>query len=171
VLPFAAALPNWLKALTLLGVAHSAPWACGYVLRDRLAAPIDAGMILKDGRRLLGDHKTWRGLIAAMLACALAGALLGYTVALGVVFAAVALAGDAASSLIKRRLRLAPGTECPGLDQIPEALAPLLVLSGPLGIGVGAAFLLTVVFVMADLAAIPLRRHPPPGEFTKTPSD
>jgi CDP-diglyceride synthetase len=171
VLSFAAALPNWLKALTLLGVAHSAPWACGYALRDRLAAPIDAGMILKDGRRLLGDHKTWRGLIAAVLACALAGALLGYAVVLGAVFAAVALAGDAASSFIKRRLRLAPGAECPGLDQIPEALAPLLALSGPLGISAGEACILTVVFVMADLAAMPLRRHPRTGEVTKTPSE
>ncbi len=171
MVPFAAALPNWLKALTLVGVAHSAPWACGYLLGDRFAAPIDAGMMLSDGRRLLGDHKTWRGLIAAMLACALAGALLGYPVALGVVFAAVALAGDAASSFTKRRLRLAPGTECPGLDQIPEALAPLLALSGPLGIGVGGACILTVVFGIADLAAIPLRRHPRTGEVTKTPSE
>ena len=155
-------LQNWLKALVLLGAAHTAPWAAGYFLGNRLATPIDAGMTLTDGRRLLGDHKTWRGLVAAVLTCALAGALLGYSVAVGIAFATWALAGDAASSFVKRRLRLEPGAEIPGLDQIPEALAPLLALAGPLGIGAGAACTLTGVFMLADLAAIPLRRHPPP---------
>jgi hypothetical protein len=121
-----AALPDWLKALTLLG-----------------------------------DHKTWRGAVAAVLTCAPAAALFGYPVGLGIAFAGLALAGDAASSLIKRRLRLEPGAEIPGLDQIPEALTPLLALSTPLGIGAGAVCALTVVFTLADLAAMPLRRPRP----------
>lgn len=157
----AAALPNWLKALVLLGAAHTAPWGTGFLLKHHLAAPIDGGMTLADGRRLLGDHKTWRGLVAALLTCALAAALLGYPVALGIDFAILALAGDAASSLIKRRLRLEPGAEFPGLDQIPEALTPLLILSARLGIGLGAVCILTGVFMLADLAVMPLRRHPP----------
>ena len=57
----ASALPNWLKALALLGVAHTAPWAAGCLLAHRPPAPIDAGMRLMDGRRVLGEHKTWRG--------------------------------------------------------------------------------------------------------------
>lgn len=163
-------LPNWLRAFVLLGAAHTAPWAAGYLLGRRLSAPIDAGMKLADGRRVLGDHKTWRGLVAAMLTCAAVGALLGYTVGLGVAFAVLALAGDAASSLIKRRLRLGPGAEFPGLDQIPEALTPLLALSAPLGISAGVAWLLTGAFMLADLAAMPLRRHPPPDDVSKRPS-
>jgi CDP-diglyceride synthetase len=157
----AAALPNWLKALTLLAAAHSAPWAAGRLLGERLAAPIDGGMIMGDGRRLLGDHKTWRGLVAALLMCALIAPLIGYSVGLGMAFATSALAGDAVSSLIKRRLRLEPGAESPGLDQIPESLTPLLGLSTPLGIGVGTVWTLTGVFTLADLAAMPLRRHAP----------
>lgn len=148
----------WLKAFGLLVAAHAAPWAAAYVLGDHLAAPIDAGATL-NGRRLLGDHKTWRGAAAAMIACALAATLAGYSVRLGMEFAALSLAGDALSSLVKRRLRLAPGTEVPGLDQIPEALAPLLTLSGPLGMGGGAALVLTGIFMLADLALTPLRRH------------
>jgi CDP-diglyceride synthetase len=157
----AAALPNWFKALTLLGGAHTAPWAVGRLLGNRLAAPIDAGVTLGDGRRLLGDHKTWRGAVAAILTCAPGAALLGYSVGLGIAFASLALAGDAASSLIKRRLRLEPGAEFPGLDQIPEALTPLLALSTPLGIAAGTVWALTGVFTLADLAAMPLRRHRP----------
>lgn len=170
-MPFlASALPNWLKALALLSVAHTAPWAAGYLLAHRLAAPLDAGMRLTDGHRMLGDHKTWRGLIAALVGCALAAALFGYPVSLGVSFAALALAGDAASSLIKRRLRLNPGAEVPGLDQIPEALTPLLALSAPLGIGMGAAWTLTGVFLLADLAAMPLRRLSSPNDIPNGPS-
>ena len=152
---------NWIKAFVLLAAAQTAPWAAGYFLGHRLAAPIDAGVRLPDGRRLLGDHKTWRGVIAAVLTCAPAAALLGYSVGLGIAFAGLALAGDAASSLIKRRLRLEPGAEIPGLDQIPEALTPLLALSTPLGIGAGAVCALTFVFTLADLAAMPLRRPRP----------
>jgi CDP-diglyceride synthetase len=166
----AAMLPNWLKALVLLGAAHSAPWASGYLLGQRLAAPIDGGTTLRDGRRLLGDHKTWRGLVTAVVTCALGGALLGYSIPLGMAFAVLALGGDAASSLVKRRLHLEPGTECPGLDQIPEALVPLVTLSGALGIGVRAACVLTGVFMMADLAAMPLRRQSPPDDASKRPS-
>jgi CDP-archaeol synthase len=166
----AAVLPNWLRAFVLLGAAHSAPWAAGYLFGHRLSAPIDAGMKLTDGRRVLGAHKTWRGLVAAMLTCALVGPLLGYSVGLGIAFAILALAGDAASSLIKRRLRLEPGAELPGLDQIPEALTPLLALSAPLGIGVGTVWTLTGVFMLADLAAMPLRRHPPPDDVSSRSS-
>jgi CDP-diglyceride synthetase len=166
----AAVLPNWLRAFVLLGLAHTTPWAAGYLLGPRLGAPIDAGMKLADGRRVLGDHKTWRGLIAGVLTCALAAALLGYSVGLGIAFAILALAADAASSFIKRRLRLEPGAELPGLDQIPEALAPLLALSAPLGITVGAAWILTGVFMLADLAVIPLRHHPPPDDVSRSPN-
>ena len=143
----------------LLAAAHTAPWAAGRLLRGRWAAPIDSGMTFTDGRRLLGDHKTWRGFAAALLVCALLAPILGYSVRLGLAFAALALTGDAASSLIKRRLHLAPGTEIPVLDQIPEALAPLLTLSGPLGISVSGAWALTGVFLLLDLAAMPLRHH------------
>ena len=51
-----AAASNWLEAFVLLAAAHTAAWASGYLLRNRLAAPIDGGLKLTDGHRLLGDH-------------------------------------------------------------------------------------------------------------------
>jgi CDP-diglyceride synthetase len=142
----------------LLTAANAAPWAAERLFGGRFAAPIDAGITFTDGRPLLGSHKTWRGLVAATLVCVPLASILGYSILLGVAFAALAVIGDAASSLIKRRLHLSPGTEIPGLDQIPEALIPLLCLSGPLGISIGGACTLTGVFLLLDLAAIPLRR-------------
>lgn len=116
-------------------------------------------MRLPDGARLLGDHKTWRGVLAGEIGCAVAGRLLGYSWALGVAFAALSLAADAASSCVKRRLRLSPGAEVPALDQLPEALVPLLVLARPIGISIAAAFAVAIVFFCLDLATVQLR-HP-----------
>ena len=42
--------------------------------------------------------------------------------------------GDALSSFIKRRMGAAPGGRATGLDQIPEALLPPLVLKGIRGL-------------------------------------
>ncbi len=67
------------------------------------------------------------------------------------------LAADAASSFTKRRLRLSPGAEVPALDQLPEALLPLLVLARPLGVSLLEAVGIALIFLCLDLAARPLR--------------
>ncbi len=156
---FIASLPRWLAAFLLLAAAHVGAWASGRLLAGAWPTPVDAGVTLADGRRLFGDHKTWRGVLAAALFCAVAAPLLGYTVRLGLQLAALAMAADLATSFVKRRLNLAPGREVPGVDQIPEALVPLLVLSRPLGISVAVAGLMTGVFLLLDLAALPLRHR------------
>ena len=153
------ALPRWLAAIVLLAAAHVGAWASGRVLFGRWPAPVDAGATLWDGRRVFGEHKTWRGLLVAELLCAAVAPLVGYGARLGLQLAALAMGADLATSLIKRRLNLAPGREVPGLDQIPEALVPLLVLARPLGIGASTAWLLTGVFVVLDLAVLPLRHR------------
>lgn len=47
------------------------PWA------RALNRPIDAGATLTDGRRVFGDHKTWKGLIGLMVLGALAAMVWG----------------------------------------------------------------------------------------------
>ena len=150
--------PN-LAALLLVSVANMAPWASGRLLRGRWNWPLDGGITLPDGRRLLGDHKTWRGLVAGEAACALTARLCGYSFALGLEFATLSLAADAASSCVKRRLNLSPGAEVPGLDQIPEALVPLCWLAGSLGISFYGAVAIAAIFLCMDMAARPFR-HP-----------
>ncbi len=148
---------RFLDALLLVVVANMAPWASGRLLRRRLALPLDLGACLRDGTRLLGDHKTWRGLLAGELACALTARLLGYSLLLGIEFATLSLAADAVSSCIKRRLRLSPGAEVPALDTLPEALLPLLTLAGPLGISWLEALGIALIFLCLDMVARPLR--------------
>lgn len=147
------------EALALTVLAHATPWAAGRLLGSRLAAPLDGGLRLPDGERLLGAHKTWRGVISSMLVCALATAGAGRGALLGGAFGLLAMIGDGAASLIKRRMRLAPGREIPGLDQLPEALLPLLLLATPLGITPVEALGLALVFALLDLASMRLR-HP-----------
>jgi hypothetical protein len=114
---------------------------------------------LPDGKRLLGSHKTWRGLIAAELACGLVAWLCGLPLTVGVEFATLALVADAGSSFLKRRLGLPPGAELAGLDQLPEVLVPLGLLAAPLGLTVGAAAVVGVVFFGIDRVVHPLRRR------------
>jgi len=114
-------------------------------------------MTMPDGTRLLGNHKTWRGLIAAIVACGLAAQLLALGFAFGAAFAGLALLGDASSSFIKRRLRRPPGAEVPGIDQIPESLLPLLALQRPLGLGLVEILVITAAFAVLDIATTKLR--------------
>lgn len=102
----------------------------------------------------MGDHKTWGGLIAGTIACGLVAMLLLRSFPLGAAFGLLSLAGDLGSSFVKRRLRLRPGADFPVLDQLPEALVPLLVLRRPLGLSLAEAAEIAVVFSLLDLAAV-----------------
>ena len=150
-------------ALLLVVVANTAPWAAGRLLRGRFEQPLDCGMTLRDGTRLLGDHKTWRGLCSGELACAITACLLGYSFLLGLEFATLSLLADAASSLLKRRLRLTPGAEVPGVDQLPESLVPLWTLATPLGISIWGGLVVAMGFLCVDLASSPLRHRAAQG--------
>lgn len=146
-----------LIALALVIIANIVPWAVGRLFGRRLRTPLDFGLRLRDGSPVLGEHKTWRGLIAGAIACGLAAQLVGLGFVLGAAFAILSLAADAASSFVKRRLRLAPGYEYPLLDQLPEALLPLIVLSQLLGLNLIECFAIAVAFLLLDLAATRVR--------------
>jgi len=150
------------RAFLLTMVANVLPWAASRLSPHRWTAPLDGGLSLRDGRRLLGDHKTWKGLLAGALGCGLAAWLAGPGFAVGATFGALSLTGDALSSVVKRRLALAPGTEVLGLDQLPEALLPSAVLARPLELGPGEILASALVFLALDLLATRLRHRQPP---------
>lgn len=141
-------------ALLLLFAANSGAWLAARIPGIRVAAlPLDFGFIASDGERLLGSHKTWRGLIAGTLAGALVAPLTGVHPMVGAGVGSTSLVGDALSSGIKRRLRLPPGTDAPGLDQLPEALIPILLFSASLRLGAGEIALAAILFLAANLTA------------------
>ena len=146
------------RALLLVMVANVLPWAASRVLPRLWTAPLDCGLRFHDGRRLLGDHKTWKGFLAGTLGCGLTAILTGSGFAVGVSFGALSLTGDALSSAVKRRLALAPGTEIPGLDQLPEALLPCIVLAGVLGLDSWELLAAALGFLLLDLLVTRIRQ-------------
>jgi RimJ/RimL family protein N-acetyltransferase len=144
-------------ALSLLVAANATPVLVARLLGKRLGTPLDAAFGRSASAPLFGAHKTWRGLVAGILACALLGAWLPCGAWVGAGFGALALAGDLASSYVKRRQGRRPGQEVPLLDQLPESLLPLLLFGGRLGLTglevIGTATLFTVL----DMATARLR--------------
>ena len=123
-----------LRLLLLLSVANISPIVLKGMLGARWNAPIDCGRLFLDGRPVLGPSKTWRGVAAAVLGGTVAAPVLGFAPELGAVAALLAMAGDAIASFFKRRLAIPSSGQAFGLDQLPEALLPLLVLRPRLGV-------------------------------------
>jgi CDP-2,3-bis-(O-geranylgeranyl)-sn-glycerol synthase len=146
-----------LEALTLLIAANATPVVVAKLARDRAPWPVDFGHVMPDGERLFGSHKTWRGVAAGVFACIVAALWFGLPPALGAGFAVCSLAADAFSSMAKRRMRIRPGTETLGIDQLGEAVLPLAIFARPLGLGVGELVLITIVFTVLDSATARLR--------------
>jgi hypothetical protein len=122
-------------------------------LKSLAARPLDFGATWR-GRRLLGDNKTWRGVVVMVVATAGWAALLEWLASLGhwsvggaVPFEAMHplgwgalagagyVAGELPNSFIKRRLEIAPGAPAPAglaraafwtVDQV-DSLAGVLV--------------------------------------------
>jgi CDP-2,3-bis-(O-geranylgeranyl)-sn-glycerol synthase len=116
------------QLLLLIVVANGAPILGAAFFRQTGAWPIDGGLKFIDGRPLLGNSKTWRGLLLAITAAAVMAWLLNLPPEVGARVGLFAVTGDLLSSFIKRRLGLASSSMAFGLDQIPEALLPLLAV-------------------------------------------
>ncbi len=115
-----------LQLTFLLLLANGAPLVAAKLLGRRGAYPLDGGLTLPDGSRLLGASKTVRGLVAAIVASTVGAVAIGMAAHVGALVGASAMAGDALSSFIKRRVGLPPSSRATGLDQLPESLLPLL---------------------------------------------
>ncbi|MFO8024891.1 CDP-archaeol synthase [Thiohalophilus sp.] len=156
-----------LFCLFLLLVANGAPILARLLPGVRhWNRPLDGGYRLSDGEPLFGAHKTWRGVVAAIILTGAAAGLAGYPLWLGALFGGLSMLGDLLASFIKRRLRWRSGAPAPILDQLPEALLPLLFLAGPLELGGLSIPLIAVLFTVLDgilsrlLYHWRVRRHP-----------
>jgi len=115
-----------LQILWLLMLANGTPLFAARLMGSRWSYPVDGNIQLVDGKRLLGPSKTVRGVVLAILVTAAGSALLGLDSRLGALVGSLAMVGDLFSSFVKRRLGMPPSSNVPGLDQIPEALLPVL---------------------------------------------
>ncbi len=155
-----------LQLLLLLVAANSAPVLAEFFLGSRGATPVDRGLRLPDGRPLFGSSKTWRGLLAALLATSLLSWWLGYGMRFGLVFGAAAMIGDLASSFTKRRLGKESSAKSTGLDQVPESFLPSLYAVWVLDLSwwylalLPAAFMVLEIVVSRPLYKLHIRKRP-----------
>ena len=139
------------SVLLLLGVANGSPILAKKWLDGRFGAPLDGGCTLPDGQPVFGDSKTVRGVVVSIAATALVAVAMGLDWSIGATIAVGAMAGDLASSFVKRRLRMELHAQAFGLDQVPEALLPLLLVRAPLGLSGLEIALLVTAFVVVEL--------------------
>lgn len=144
------------KLLLLIVTANAVPVLLTTLLGRRFATPLDGGRKFLDGRPWFGKSKTLRGITGALLATLLVARLLHLPLAIGLLVAAGAMAGDLTSSFIKRRLNRPPSSQAIGLDQIPEALFPLLLVQSLMHLGALSIVFLTLVFMVLEMTLSPL---------------
>lgn len=139
------------QLLILVAVANAIPVFAKKILGRALSWPLDGGAVFADGQPLLGASKTIRGVALSVLVTPLAAVLIGLSGQIGLVVALSAMAGDLASSFVKRRMGLPPSSMAIGLDQIPEALLPLLTVRLLLPVTIVEVLVGTAIFFAGSL--------------------
>ena len=137
-----------LKAVAALWLAIPALAANSTAVLFGGGTPIDFGKVFFDGKRILGNGKTWRGLIGGGAAAASIGMLqqilscyikIPYlpvfsmvpaeAIGIPLVLAYGALIGDSTGSFIKRRLGIGRGQKAYLLDQMTFLIVSLLFVA------------------------------------------
>jgi len=134
-----------------------------------LDVPMDFGKKYK-GIRLLGNNKTWRGLIAAVIGAAIIFkiqvllypldfftrlSIVNYTtmwVWLGAMLGLGAILGDAVKSFFKRRKKIKPGKSWMPFDQIDYTLGALLFAYPWMGFKVNEVLFIVIVSAVLHMA-------------------
>ena len=127
-----------IELFVMLVLANGVPVLAARLFGRRWSAPVDGDRLWRDGRPVLGRSKTWRGIV------------------FGLAFGLLGLAGDIISSFIKRRAGLASSARASGLDQIPEALLPMLLAWLWLDLGWFIVAVVVVLFTLSNILLSPL---------------
>lgn len=145
-----------LQAIALLVAANGAPVLVNKAMGKRWAWPVDNGLSLRDGHRLFGNTKTWRGWCSAIFFTAMAAILSGLEPLTGALFGALAMAGDLLASFIKRRIGRSESSRARGLDTMPESLLPVLLLKKPLELSLIDIMLVVALFFLLEELVSPV---------------
>lgn len=145
-----------IQTIALLVTANGAPVLINKALGKRWAWPVDNKLELRDGHRLFGNTKTWRGLGSAIFFATLVAFLSGIEPLTGTLFGALTMAGDLLASFIKRRIGCAESSRARGLDTVPESLLPILLLKEPLALSLIDIMLIVALFFLIEECISPV---------------
>jgi CDP-archaeol synthase len=140
-----------LQLLSLLMLANGTPVIATKVFGDRYSYPLDGRLTFLDGRRLLGNSKTIRGVALAVPVTTAGAPLLGLGWEVGLLVGGFAMAGDLLSSFLKRRINLPSSSRASGLDQIPESLFPLLACRSLLSLTAADIIVCVAMFLVGEV--------------------
>jgi CDP-2,3-bis-(O-geranylgeranyl)-sn-glycerol synthase len=109
----------------------------------KYTAPVDFGRTFRE-KRILGDGKTWRGLVSAVIAGTITGWLQGHyspafaagitqSATLGFLLGLGAMVGDMAASFLKRQSGMERGAMAPILDQLDYIIMAFIFASPVVG--------------------------------------
>jgi hypothetical protein len=140
-----------LQLLCLLLLANGTPIIAKKILQNHYSNPLDGDRRFLDGRPLLGRSKTIRGVLLAILATTAGAPVIGLSWSTGLLVGAFAMLGDLTSSFTKRRLDMPPSSRASGLDQIPEALFPLLACRDLLSLSAVDIAVCVAVFFIGEM--------------------
>lgn len=140
-----------LKLLALVAIANGAPILAKKIFKNWFNQPVDRGFRFIDGKPLFGPSKTYRGVIASLVATSIAAASLQLSLMTGFWFALFTMLGDLSSSFIKRRLNIDSSKRALGIDQVPEAIFPLLLLRSELRLEALEIVVIVAAFFLLEL--------------------
>lgn len=148
---------TWIIAILLFlpaGVANATPvFANRIPLLNRWSTPMDFGLTWRN-KRLLGNNKTWRGVLTGTILAGITGWLLFpitdsgqsrlVVLGLSLLMGFGALLGDALESFIKRQRGVPAGHSWFPFDQIDYIIGGLLIITPFANISVA---MMAVIFV------------------------
>ena len=137
-----------LKILFLLWLINFAPPLTAFFFEEKGAFPLDFGKSWRDGKPLLGSHKTIRGIVAGVGAGMLIGVCFGFPLWFGYACGLLSMLGDLCSSFVKRRVGYHSGEDIPGLDQGIEGLLPLMLVKDQFALSWSITLALLLVFTI-----------------------
>jgi len=140
-----------LQLLVLMTLANGTPIVAKKIFGPRFSFPVDAGTIFLDGRPLIRQSKTIRGILISVLITTASAPLIGLDLTTGAIIAGAAMAGDLFSSFVKRRLNSPPSSQALGLDQVPESLFPMLACRDALSLTIADIALGVGIFFIGAL--------------------
>ena len=140
-----------LRFVALLAVANGVPVLAKDILGNRFSGPVDGHVRVADGRSLFGASKTIRGILLSVLVTSVCAPLVGLKWPIGLLVGSTAMAGDLFSSFWKRRMKLPPRARATGLDQIPEALFPVLACRETLSLTLVDSIVIVAIFFVGEI--------------------
>lgn len=137
-----------IRGILFLLVVNALPALAHVALGDRLRTPVDCGYLWRDQKTLFGKNKTIRGLVVSVAGGMALMGLLQQPWWVGGFAALLAMAGDLATSFVKRRWGLASGRAVFGFDQLLESLLPLLFLAPIMHLSLGQSAIILFLFIL-----------------------